>query len=120
MPRIRLVAALAVVLTLACAGLGRAEDRFFTAVEDLPVMPGLTERAGSTAAFEKPEGRIVALTADGAVSRDAVVAFYDRVLPQLGWARDKDGSFRRESERLRLAFAKAADGISVRITITPE
>jgi hypothetical protein len=120
MPAIRPVAALAVVLTLACAVVGRAEDRFFTAVEDLPVMPGLTERPGSTATFEKPDGRIVSLTADGAVSRDAVLAFYDRVLPQFGWTRNADGSFRRESERLRMAFAKAADGISVRITITPE
>ena len=120
MPRTRLIAALAVVLTLACAGTGHAADRFFTAVEDLPVMPGLTERPGSAASFEKPEGRIVTLTADGAVSRNAVIAFYDRVLPQLGWIRARDGSFGRESERLRFAFAGAKAGLSVRITITPE
>lgn len=120
MPPTRLIAALAVALTLAFAGTGHAASRFFTAVEDLPIMPGLTERPGSTTLFEKPEGRIVALTADGAVSRDAVVAFYDRVLPQLGWARSSDGSFRRESERLRFAFARAKAGLAVRITITPE
>jgi hypothetical protein len=120
MPPSRLVAALAVALTLACAGPACAAGRFFTAVEDLPVMPGLTERPETATSFEKPGGRIVALTADGAVTRDAVVAFYGRVLPQLGWTRVKDGSFQRESERLRFAFAPAKTGLSVRITITPE
>jgi len=120
MPNTRLAAAF-LVLALGIAGPGLAEDRFFSAVEDLPVMPGLAERAEATVVFQKPEGRIVELTAEGTVSRDAVIAFYDRVLPQFGWAREKDGSFRREAERLRLAFAiTVAGGTAVNLTITPE
>lgn len=119
MPNMRLAAVL-IAFALGCAGAGRADEGFFSAVEDLPVMPGLAERADSTVIFQKPEGRIVEMTAEGAVSRDAVVAFYQRVLPQLGWSREKDGSYRRESERLRLAFAPAAAGVAVNLTITPE
>lgn len=119
MPNMRLAAAF-VALTLSLAAPAGAEDRFFSAVEDLPVMPGLAERADSTVVFQKPEGRIVEMTAEGAVSREAVVQFYDRVLPQLGWAREKDGSFRREAEKLRIAFASSGAGVAVNLTITPE
>jgi hypothetical protein len=114
----RLIAVLALVL--AGAGGLRAEERFFSAVEDLPLMPGLAEKPGSAVVFDKPEGRIVEMTAEGGVDRAAARAFYDRVLPQLGWRKGADGTFRRESERLRLRFSRIGPSLVLRVTITPE
>lgn len=116
----RRIAALALIVVLALAGPAPAEDRFFSAVEDLPVMPGLVEKPRATVVFEKPEGRIVEVVAEGGATAPAVRAYYDRVLPALGWTRAADGTWHREAERLRLALAETGAGVALRITITPE
>lgn len=113
---------LAVIVALALAGIGvvHGEERFFSAIEDLPLMPGLTEKPGSAVVFNKPEGRIVEMTAEGRVDDVAVRAFYDRVLPQLGWRKEGDGSYRREAERLRLGFSRIGPRLALRVSLAPE
>ena len=53
-----------------------AAAAFFTAVDDLPLMPGLIEPPGAGAVIAKPEGRIAELFAAGPVERAAVEKFY--------------------------------------------
>jgi len=103
---------------LLCAGPSGAADRFFSGIDDLPVMPGLEQVADAGMVFDTPAGRIVEVAARGSVTRAKVQAFYNGVLPQLGW-RKADGVWRREGERLRLVFG-AADGVlTVRISLSP-
>lgn len=86
---------------------------FFYTLNDVPVMPGLRELSDEALHFDKPEGRIVAATAiSETVSPAAVRAFYARVLPELGWRPEAEGSFLRGSERLRLNI-QAAEGVSI-------
>ena len=83
-------------------------------------MPGLEEMTDATVVFDKPAGRIVAVAARGAVSRAEVLAYYARVLPQLGWRRAGPAAFRREDERLRLSFAREDGTLVVRFALAPE
>lgn len=79
-------------------------ETFVSGVDDLPLMPGLAALPTQTVVFDAPGGRIVEAWADGTVSREAVLSFYDATLPQLGWTAAAPDLFRREGETLRLEF----------------
>ena len=80
------------------------EDRFLSAIDDLPLMTQLNEIQGSIMEFDSPSGRIIETIAMGAVSEDAVLLFYSETLPQLGWAETSPNTFVRDGEVLRLEF----------------
>jgi hypothetical protein len=97
-----------------------AESGFFDLVEDLPLMPGLAEVADAGVVFDKPGGRIVEAYAVGAVAEDSVLAFYQTVLPELGWRPLNAAGYLREGEHLRLRLSREAETVTLRITITPD
>lgn len=113
----RLVAAIAAALVIGLPALAQAAG-FVSVAEDIPLMPGLTEKPGAVV-FDKPDGRIVEVDAAGAVQRQRVEEFYAAALPQLGWARDAQGAFARENERLSLAFTGRDGQLVVHIAIAP-
>lgn len=99
---------------------------FVPGFTDVPVMPGLATAESEPLVFDKPGGRIVQAVLSGEVPRQAVLAFYDQTLPQLGWRRTADRVFVREGEELRLEFPKPAGqgtgqkaATAVRFTLTP-
>ena len=69
---------LVMLLALLVGGRAGADDGFIAGVEDLPLMPGLSEIAEAGMVFDKPSGRIVEAFAEGPVSRQAVAEFYDK------------------------------------------
>jgi|TARA_B100001964_G_C14074551_1_gene527405 hypothetical protein len=111
---------LALLLALWAAP-GVAQERFFSGLEDLPLMAGLNEVADLGLIYDKPEGRIVEAYAQGPVAPARVLAFYSETLPQLGWAAESEISYRRESEILTIRFPQPAggDGLLVRFSIAP-
>lgn len=120
--RVRTASLLAFCLAALLLGGARAADAFFEGIDDLPLMPGLAERAGERATFDTPAGRIVARGAEGAVSRDAVLRFYGETLPQLGWRPAGRDAFVRNGEKLQIEFPRrpaGARGLGIRILITP-
>ena len=108
------------VVALLSATVTLAADRFVSGVADLPLMPGLEEIDGSAMVFSKPQGRIIEVMASGAVSRDAVRAFYDRALPQLGWRRVEANSWLREHELLRFDMRDQKKGLVIQFSLTPQ
>ena len=96
-----------------------AQQAFFAAVSDLPLMPGLVETADVALVFDNPAGRIVELEATGAVAAGAVRSFYAETLPQLGWEPIGDGRYVREGELLTLVVEAASGGLVARFLITP-
>jgi len=97
---------------------------FVPGTTDVPVMPGLASAESEPLVFDKPGGRIVQAVLSGEVPRQAVLAFYDQTLPQLGWRRTADRVFVREGEELRLEFPQQAArqkaaATAVRFTLTP-
>ena len=95
-------------------------DRFVSGIPDLPLMPGLEEIDGSTMVFSKPQGRIIEVAARGAVTRDAVRAFYGQTLPQLGWRKKGPGRWHRESEVLSFDVKDGKQGLVVQFSIVPQ
>jgi len=106
-------------LSLLAAAMALAADRFVSGIDDLPLMPGLEEVDGSVLVFSKPEGRIIEVTARGAVTRETVRAFYDRTLPELGWRRQEAGGWQRENEILRFDMRDDQKGLVVQFSLTP-
>ena len=93
---------------------------FFYALNDIPLVPGARELPDEGVSFDKPEGRIMGATAVSETqSPEQIRSFYNRALPPLGWAAQPDGSFVRETERLRLNI-EAHEGVSViRLQVEP-
>src|SRR3546814_18049836 len=70
--------------------------------------------------FDEPGGRIVEAFARGDVTAQAVIAFYDGALPQLGWRREAPGAYLREGERLKLDLSQDARGVTVQFKLFPQ
>lgn len=104
---------------------------YLNAVEDMPLMPGLTEQKEAAVIFDAPDGRIVRAGAQGKVSVTDAAAFYKSSLPALGWmltasksgpkAGEKRLAFAREGERLEIDVLAAKAGMTeVRFSIDPD
>jgi hypothetical protein len=128
--RLALPAALAaLMLTSPClAGPGLVQASFtqptyVPGTEDVPLMPGLASDEAASLVFDKPQGRIVEAAARGAVTRHAVMDFYQESLPQLGWraaaAKPGSKSFERDGERLSLDFDGHDGNLQVAFTLAP-
>lgn len=96
-----------------------ADPAFVEGFEDLPLMPALTQEPGSVTVFDSPYGRIVESYASGRADRAAVLAFYAATLPQLGWVRADEASFRREGEVLTLDVTQDGTAVTVRFQVSP-
>ena len=95
---------------------------FFHAVEDLPLMPGMTEVTEESVVFDQPDGRVVQVgaRAGNGVTGGQVAAFYSETLPQLGWQAEGTAGFVREKERLTIEYGAVMGGpLPVRFTIKP-
>ncbi len=108
------------VLVPGTAPLRAEEAQFVAGVEDLPLMPGLSEVPGAGVVFDKPSGRFVEAYAVGSVAAGLVQDFYAQTLPQLGWQRASSGAFQRDGERLTLETIKGGDLLTVHFTLSPE
>ncbi len=99
---------------------------FLSGIEDLPLMPDLSESADGGMVFDTPAGRIVEAFASGAVTRAEVLAFYAATLPQLGWTVEDVARYSREGEILRLEFTKnhsppkTGATLTVRFALSPD
>ncbi|MEE8535815.1 MAG: hypothetical protein V3S45_07175 [Kiloniellales bacterium] len=102
------------------AAVAPAAVAYVAGVEDLPLMPGLVEVAGAGVVFDKPAGRIVEAYVQGQVDREAVLRFYRRSLPPLGWEVLGETRFRREGEELGLEFVSEEGPLVLRFSLRPE
>ena len=114
--------------TLLAAGVpisaGAQSASFLSVIEDLPLMPGLTEDLEAAMTFDSAGGRIAEARAQGALSAKAVRLFYHEALPQLGWRVRTGGGYARGTETLRLEIDQQPEGqkqkrVSVRFVLRP-
>jgi len=91
------------------AALAHAEYyQFIPGFEDVPLMDGLAQIEDGVTSFDSPEGSFteVNLHAEPRIKSEHVFAYYDEVLPALGWQKISDNCFERESENLCIFFTK--------------
>ena len=114
----RFLAMLCVTLAPLTASAGEA---FLTAIEDVPLAPGLTEAASGGMVFDSPSGRIVEAAATGTADAAQIAKFYTETLPQLGWQESGKLTFKRDNETLRITVEtghKTAP-LTVRFNLAP-
>lgn len=104
------LAGIMVALSVMCfAPLAEARD-YLSTIGDVPLAEGLQELPDAGFVFDKPQGRIVQLTAShqAGVTQQALMAFYRDSLPNLGWQARQVApgllTFFRRGEILRLTF----------------
>lgn len=97
-----------------------AAERFLSVIDDLPLMPALTEIAGSAVTFSKPGGRIIEVAATGKTEKARVLVFYAKTLPQLGWKSDGAAIWQRDGERLVLDIKEKGGALVVQFSLTPQ
>lgn len=102
------------------AAAGPAQASFLSNLDDVPLMPGLTERKDLAISFDKPEGRIVEAYAEGRLAASEVAKFYAATLPQLGWRGLGNNRYTREGEELLLRFTAAAGKLTVQFALSPK
>lgn len=124
MPRLLTRLFLYLMLAAAAVPAAWAQNKpagFLSVIDDVPLMPGLSERADAAVVFDKPEGRIVEAEASGRLTRAEVLKFYASSLPQLGWRTRGEGKFLRDREELVLSFVSGSGGsLTVRFTLSPD
>lgn len=112
------------IVVAAPAGAQAQEPRFFSELNDIPLMPGLYELAEDTVVFDKPEGRIIeSAAASETETINKINEFYDSALPQLGWIRvaapDGGAAYIRQDEALRLRL-ETREGVNVvKLMVSP-
>ena len=97
----------------------RADTAFVDGFDDLPLMPGLSQEAGRVVQFDSPYGRIIESWATGSVKTEAVLGFYKKTLPQLGWTADSAERFHRDNEVLILDVHRKGSGVEVHYRDAP-
>jgi hypothetical protein len=83
---------------------------YLTGASDLPLAAGLKEQPDKGAVFDTPLGSIVTAYATGDAKPQDVLDFYDSTLPQLGWERDKPGTYHRKKQTLKIDVVGPAPG----------
>lgn len=99
---IRVIQILFIGIFLSTMSFSSKADGFLSLLPDIPLPPGFHEISESQVEFDSPTGRILQSTASGQGSFDDVSIFYSETLPQLGWQKENNASFIRESERLQI------------------
>jgi hypothetical protein len=107
-------------LAMMVAVAAEAADGFLSRLEDLPLVPGLSENTNAGVSFDTAGGRIVEAYARGDVTKRQVLDFYRETLPQLGWTAENETEFHRGGERLRLELSQDAQGLIVRYSLSPQ
>lgn len=94
--------------------------KFFSSMQDIPLVPGLGELPDQTVSFDKPDGRIVESVAEIETGNAALIKnAYEKTLPQLGWRWISDNSYVRAKESLTLTFENYEGRNFVRVMVRP-
>ena len=103
-----------------------ARAAFFSALDDVPVPPGFSERADLATAFEGAPGRILVAVAEGAGSAEDARAWAVSALKGLGWSLSEadvgQAVLIRGRETLTLEATPAGAGLTtlrVRVVVRP-
>ena len=101
--------------------LDKGEPQFFTTLNDVPLMAGLTELPEDAVYFDKPEGRIaISRAISDDVTPADIQAFYNRTLPYLGWTAVGESEFTRQQEKLSYNLQNENGMAVIEVRIAPK
>ncbi len=114
---IRIAIASLSIAGVACANTPAHATEFLRAIDDVPLVAGLTEKP-EPVIFESEQGRVVQTIAEGQVGATTISTFYIVTLPALGWKQASGQSglaFERENERLTITVREPRSSDPVRV-----
>lgn len=90
-------------------------------LSDVPLAPGLSLEEDSNVILDKPEGKIVEVSAFGTADLAETQNFYHEALEALGWQRvsNKGSVFERGDESLEIVFKDGEDDLQVTFRLSP-
>lgn len=98
----------------------REAPRFFSTLNDVPLMDGLEELIDQSVVFDKAEGRIIESAAAGNdMAAEKIRDFYERTLPQLGWVKKENGRYVRQDEVLEISIDKETGYSVIHVMVSP-
>lgn len=80
---------------------------FLAGTEDVPLPQFLQIDETETFAFDTNEGKLFISKGYTEQNAKQIIDFYTQTLPQLGWTQQKDNSFVREDDTLRITTQRA-------------
>lgn len=92
---------------------------FLSVLPDVPLPANVIEIADSQIDFDSPDGRIIQVSAQGAMTKKAILDFYEETMPELGWEAISSNEFLREKERLTLEFSSQNQHIFIQFELSP-
>jgi len=96
------------------------KGRYFEALYDVPVMPGLEELPEQAMLFDKPDGRIASVVAASKTVKETDIRrFYDDTLAQMGWRKSTQNQYVRRGDRLSMEIALRPPLTVVHFTLEP-
>ncbi len=118
-----LAAAPAIVISTASPA---QAGNFSAAVDDLPIMQGMTELTNKIVVFDTPAGRLVETTMITQVQTRQILTYYNQALTSLGWKAQNHSlrGYIRKNEVLMIEIFQKADGktnlVSFKIAPAPK
>lgn len=97
-----------------------AAASYSSVIEDLPLMPGMTEISKDALVFDTPSGRIAETGVETATSAAVISKFYAETLPPLGWKEVSAFIFIRENESLKINIEQKDHASHVRFSLSPK
>lgn len=96
-------------------------ETFFVSLDDVPLMEGFTELEDDVMSFDNPAGRIIEVQAvSDYINASSTMSFYQKVLPQFGWASVGKNIYEREGEKLLLKVENGNEYIVLTISVMPQ
>ena len=97
------------------------ETRFFQSLYDIPIPSDLYEIKDMAIAFDKPHGRIAyaGAASNSNLDEKAILDFYAKTLPQMGWIMKKPSLYQRDNEQLQLLFVQNDQSGMVQFMLFP-
>ena len=109
-----------IIWSVLLLGPAQAEQQYLNILPDIPVMEGLNIVPDSTVTFDKPDGRIAeSAYFSETITAEDINAFYNEVLPQLGWVMDDQSRFIREQDQLTFYVFQSNHEAIIEFSVAP-
>ena len=81
---------------------------FLPGSDGIPLMADLTPLADTFTQIGDAQGRLIDFSTKGDVTSQALFAYYDIALPNLGWKKQAPGLYQRQADQLQIFFDAGA------------
>lgn len=91
------------LLMASCSGVGAEQmSNFVPSMPDVPLPEGFEVDTTTGSFFDSPEGRIAEIYAAGLDSPKKIGTFYEKIMPQFGWKKTAELTYRKEGETIKI------------------